>query len=101
MMLFTISSVVVTMAVEVPNAPSKSRKLPHTVNLLLQVSDLFGRISHTIRVYVTFFVAKGPSLLGMNVKVFFTFILVPTPLANLPNSFANYLNHISFSGHFI
>ena len=77
--LFAISFVVMHVAGGVLKAPSKYGKFPHTVNILLCVSDLFGRISHTIRPYVTFFVAKGTSLLVMNVKVFFLFIIVPTP----------------------
>ena len=79
MMLLTIPFVFMILAVGVLKDSSESRKIPHTVNLLLCVSDLFGRISHTIRPYATFFVAKGTSLLGMNVNVFFLFIIVPTP----------------------
>ena len=101
MMLFAIIFVVVTVAVGVLKAPSKYSKLPPTINLLLSISDLFGRISHTIRPYVTFFVARGASLLRMNGKVFVPFILVPTSWANLPNSFAKNLNHLSLPGSFI
>ena len=101
MMLFAIIFVVVIVAVGVLKYPSKYRKLPHTVHLLLCVSALFGRISYIIRPYVTFFVAKRTSLLGINVKVFIPFILVPNPWANPPNSFSNYLNHMSLSGPFI
>ena len=79
MMLFTISFVVVIMASGGLKAPSKYGKLPHTVNLLLCVSALFGRISHTICLYVTFFVAKGTSILVVNVEVFVPFIIDPTP----------------------
>ena len=77
--LFAISFVVMHVAGGVLKAPSKYGKFPHTVNILLCVSDLFGRISHTIRPHVTFFVEKGNYLLGINVKLFFPFILVPTP----------------------
>ena len=78
-MLFTKSFVVVIVAVGLIKPPSKSIKLPHTVNILLCVSDLFGLISHTICLHVTFFVEKGTSLLGMNVNVFVRSIIVPTP----------------------
>ena len=77
--MFTIFFVVVIVDVGVLKAPSKCRKLPHTVNILLCVSDLFDQISHTIRPYEAFFVAKGASLLGMNINVFVPFILVPNP----------------------
>ena len=100
MVLFTIFFVVVIVDVGVLKAPSKCRKLPHTVNILLCVSDLFDQILHTISPYVFVF-AKDNSLLGMNVKAFVTFILVPNPWFNMPNSFANDLNHISLSGPFI
>ena len=79
MILFNINFVFVIVAVGVLKDTSKYSKLLHTINLLRCVSDLFGRILHTIWLYVTFFVAKGTSLLGMNVKVFVPFILVPTP----------------------
>ena len=78
MVLFTIFFVVVIVDVGVLKAPSKCRKLPHTVNILLCVSDLFDQILHTISPYVFVF-AKDNSLLGMNVKAFVTFILVPNP----------------------
>ena len=78
-MLFAISFVVVIVAVGLLKAPSQTRKFPHTANLLICVSDLFGWISHTILPYVTFSVAKGTSLLGMNVQVFVPFILFSTP----------------------
>ena len=77
--LFAISFVVMHVAGGVLKAPSKYGKFPHTVNILLCVSDLFDQISHTIRPYEAFFVAKGASLLGMNVKVFVPLIPVPTP----------------------
>ena len=79
MMLFAIIFVVVTVAVGVIKTPSKYSKLPHTLNLLLSISDLFGRISHTIRSYVKKIVARGTSLLGMNGKVFFTLSLFQLP----------------------
>ena len=78
MMLFAISFVVVIVAVGVIKPPSKYRKLPLTFNILLCVFALFGLISHTIRPYVTVFVAKGAFLLGKNGKVLVSFILVPT-----------------------
>ena len=78
MRLFTIRFVAFIVAVGVLKAPSKSGKFLHTINILLCVSALFVWISHTIHLYVTFF-AKGTFLLGMNVKVFVLFIIVPTP----------------------
>ena len=77
-MFFTISFVVVIVVVGFLEFPSKSRKLPHTVNLLLCVSNLVCQISHTIRPYVTSLVSKGTSVLGMNVKLFVTVIIVTT-----------------------
>ena len=101
MMLLTMSFVVVIRDVGIHKVTLKYRKFPHTINLLLCVSAWFGRISHTIRPYVTFFVAKGASLLGMNFRVFVHFIIVPTLWDNPPNLFANNLNHVSLSGPFI
>ena len=58
MMLFTIIFEVVIVDVGVLKAPSKSRKLPHTINLLPCVSALLGWISQTIRPYVTFLLQR-------------------------------------------
>ena len=100
MILFTIIFVVVTVDDRVLNAPYNYTKLWHIVNLNLCVSYLFGHKSHTIRLYVTFFVAKYISLFGMNVKVFVPFIIVPTPWVNIPNYFAKNIKYMSLSGPF-
>ena len=89
---------VVTVAVGVVRMPEKGSKLPHTVMRVRWVSDLFGRMSHTILGYVTLLVPNGTSDFKMKWMVFVPSILFLTPWARRPNSLANDRSQISRSG---
>ena len=93
-MLFIKHFADVRSLVGVLTSPGYSIWSPPAVSLTLCTSGLFGRISHTRLPYVTF-LSLGICCLSMNLIVFVPVgILLPTPLANLSNSFehVNYYN---------
>eukprot|EP00957_Ditylum_brightwellii_P011660 880507-Ditylum_brightwellii.AAC.1 len=63
-------------------------RLPPTVNLVRWVSFLWGLMSTTNRAYVAFLSAGMSDLLMKKIVLVLDLILVPTPWASRPNSFA-------------
>ena len=76
-------------AVGAVTSPGKSIKFPSTVSLVRCVSEFWGIISATILPYVTVIPAGNLSLGTKKIVFVPDGILVPTPCAIRPISFAN------------
>ena len=99
--LLKMSLAIMRSAVGVVTSPGKLIKFPPTVSLVQCVSAFYGLILATILPYFTVLPA-GTLSLGMNKMVFVPdVILVPTPCASRPISFANEFSQMDLVGPLI